>query len=56
MLLAQGWIVARLRNRQFFSLAELNAAIRALLVDLNERPFKKLEGCRASAFAAIARR
>jgi len=47
--------VARLRNRQFFSLAELNGAIRTLLVDLNQRPFKKLEGCRASAFAAIDR-
>jgi transposase len=55
VLLAQRWIVARLRNRQFFSLAELNAAISALLVDLNQRPFKKLEGCRASAFASIDR-
>ena len=55
MLLAQRWIVARLRNRQFFSLAELNAAIRTLLIDLNHRPFKKLEGCRASAFASIDR-
>jgi transposase len=53
VLLAQRWIVARLRNRQFFSLAELNAAISPLLVDLNHRPFKKLEGCRASAFASI---
>jgi transposase len=55
VLLAQRWIVARLRNRQFFSLAELNTAIGTLLVDLNQRPFKKLEGCRASAFAAIDR-
>jgi transposase len=55
VLLAQRWIVARLRNRQFFSLAELNAAISALLIDLNQRPFKKLEGCRASAFASIER-
>ena len=55
VLLAQRWIVARLRNRQFFSLAELNAAISPLLVDLNHRPFKKLEGCRASAFASIDR-
>jgi len=55
VLLVQRWIVARLRNRQFFCLAELNAAIRTLLVELNQRPFKKLEGCRASAFAAIDR-
>src|ERR1019366_8595935 len=48
-------ITARLRHRQFFSLLELNAAIGELLVDLNHRPFKKLDGCRASAFAAIDR-
>jgi transposase len=47
------WILARLRNRRFFSLAELNAAIGELLVDLNKRAFKKLPGCRASAFEAL---
>ena len=31
------WILARLRNRRFFSLAELNQAIRELLEDLNRR-------------------
>src|SRR6202049_1779078 len=31
------WILARLRHRRFFSLADLNAAIRALLDDLNDR-------------------
>lgn len=51
----QRWILARLRNRQFFCLEELNAAIHALLVELNTRPFKKLEGCRQSAFEAIDR-
>ena len=55
VLLTQRWILARLRNRQFFSLAELNAAISVLLADLNNRPFKKLDGCRASVFAAIDR-
>jgi len=55
VLLTQRWILARLRNRQFFSLCELNTAIRALLEDLNNRPFKKLDGCRASAFASIDR-
>ena len=49
------WILARLRNRQFFSLRELNVAIAELLVDLNHRPFKKLPGCRAEAFASIDR-
>lgn len=55
VLVVERWILARLRNRQFFSLEELNAAIRALLTDLNNRPFKKLDGCRRSAFEAIDR-
>ena len=49
------WILARLRHRQFFSLAELNAAIASLLTELNGRPFKKLPGCRRSAFEALDR-
>jgi transposase len=53
VLLVERWILARLRNRQFFSLAELNAAIAELLRELNARPFKKLPGSRASAFAEI---
>jgi transposase len=36
----QRWILARLRNRRFFSLAELNQAIRELLGQLNERPMR----------------
>lgn len=55
VLVVQRWILARLRNRQFFSLRELNAAIAELLVDLNRRPFKKLPGCRAEAFESIDR-
>ena len=55
VLLVQRWILARLRNRQFFSLEELNAAIRELLIELNNRPFKKLDGCRRSAFETIDR-
>ena len=53
VLLIQRWILARLRNRRFFNLAELNRAIRLLLLDLNKRPFKKLPGCRRSAFESI---
>lgn len=49
------WILARLRHGTFFSLAELNVAIRELLADLNGRPFKKREGCRASVFAETER-
>jgi transposase len=51
--IVERWILARLRHRRFFSLSELNIAIAALLVELNERPFKKLPGCRASAFKAL---
>ena len=36
------WILARLRNRTFFSLAELNHAIEQLLEELNNRPMKHL--------------
>ena len=53
VLLVQRWILARLRNRIFFSLVELNAAIGLLLSDLNQRPFKKLPGCRRSAFELL---
>jgi transposase len=47
------WILARLRHCQFFSLADLNQAIRNLLVLLNERPFRKLSGCRKSQFERL---
>ena len=36
----QRWILARLRNRRFFSLAELNLAIRALVDQINDRPMR----------------
>ncbi len=49
------WILARLRHQTFFSLAELNRSIAALLGDLNQRAFKKLPGNRASAFAELDR-
>jgi transposase len=49
------WILARLRNRQFFSLPELNAAIAELLIELNERPFQKLDGSRRSRFEELDR-
>jgi len=55
VLIAQRWILACLRNRQFFSLEELNAAIWELLERLNTRPFQKLEGCRRSAFERLDR-
>ena len=47
------WILARLRHHTFFSLSELNGAIRELLTELNARPFQKLPGSRKSAFEAL---
>lgn len=51
--LVQRWILARLRNRTFFSLGELNQAIRELLGPLNQRPFRKQPGCRRSLFESL---
>ena len=44
------WIIAALRNRQFFSLFDLNQAVRRKLDDFNKKPFQKRKGCRESAF------
>lgn len=52
----QRWIVMRLRQRRFLSIREANEAIRELLMDLNNRPFRKRrDECRASLFAKIDR-
>ena len=42
VLVVERWILAALRKRSFFSLAELNEAIRELLTKLNQRKFRKL--------------
>ena len=47
------WILARLRNRRFFSLAELNQAIGELLDDLNARRTKHLGASRRQLFEAL---
>jgi transposase len=49
----QRWIVAALRKRKFFSLGEVNQAIAELLARLNQRPFRKREGSRATLFAQL---
>lgn len=53
VLVAERWILARLRNQRFFSLDEANRAIAELLHDLNRRTFKKLPGCRHSVFVEL---
>lgn len=55
VLVAERWIIAALRHRKFFSLAQLNEAIAGLLEKLNQRPFRKREGSRASLFAELDR-
>ena len=44
------WIIAALRDEQFFSLAELNQAIRHKLEEFNKRLFQKKEGSRLELF------
>jgi len=44
------WILAAIRNQQFLSLRELNAAISERLHDFNHKPFQKKDGSRATAF------
>ena len=48
-------MLARLRHQRFFSLEELNGAIRPLLAELNDRPFQRLPGSRRSVFEALDR-
>lgn len=47
------WILARLRNRTFFSLPDLNQAIHTLLEDINARPMKHLDRSRRELFEAL---
>ena len=51
----QRWILAKLRNRQFFSLAEANAAIRDLLEQLNSRTTRHLGSSRRQLFEELER-
>ena len=55
VLVVERWIVAALRHRKFFHFAELDEAIRELLERLNQRPFRKREGSRASLFDSLDR-
>ena len=55
VLVAQRWILARLRNRTFFALAELNAAIWELLEQLNGRPMQKIGKSRRELWEELDR-
>ena len=49
------WVLARLRHRRFFSLGELNAAVRELIDDLNTRTMRRIGSSRHALFEAIER-
>jgi transposase len=51
--IVERWILASIRHRTFFSLAELNEAIRELLIQLNNRKFRKLDTTRAKLFETL---
>src|SRR6516225_6490565 len=55
VLVVERWILARLRNRRFFSLTELNQAIAELVADLNARPMRKLGVSRRDLFFELDR-
>src|SRR5919106_7037091 len=56
VLVVERWILARLRHRRFYSLAELNAAIGELLKRLNEeRPIRRLGVTRRQLFEELDR-
>jgi transposase len=53
VLVVERWILAALRNRTFFSLAEINEAIGELLDRLNAREFKAIKSTREQLFETL---
>jgi transposase len=53
VLLVQRWILACLRNRVFYSISELNQAIRELVDKLNDRPMQRLKKSRRQLFLEL---
>jgi transposase len=47
------WVLARLRHQSFATVHAVSEAIQPLLARLNDRPFQRLPGSRASTFAEI---
>lgn len=52
---AERWILAVLRHRRFYSLAELNEAIGEQVRRIQDRPFRKREGSRRWLFETLER-
>jgi transposase len=55
VLVATRWVIAKLRNRRFFSLTELNAAIRDCVTQLNDRVSRHLGASRTRLFEDLER-
>jgi transposase len=55
VLIVERFVLARLRNRRFFSLEELNAAIRECVSDLNAKVMRKIGKSRAELLETIDR-
>jgi transposase len=56
VLIVERWLIGRLRDRRFYSLAELNAAIGELLQRLNEeRPIRRLGATRRQLLEELDR-
>ena len=53
VLLVERWVLARLRNRRFFSLIELNGAIVELVAELNARIMRGYGMSRAELYAQV---
>jgi transposase len=55
VLIAQRWILARLRNQTFFSVEQANAEVAKLLVEYNDRPMQKTGTSRRTLFEQLDR-
>jgi len=53
VLIIERWIMFRIRNYVFTSLAQLNSKISELLEEVNSRPFQKIPGNRKEAFERL---
>lgn len=53
---AERWIIGALRNMKFLSFGELQAEVKKKNIELNRRPFAKMEGCREKLFLEIEKK
>ncbi len=53
VLFISRWILTQLSRHKYFSVDEINTAILPLLEKFNNRPFKRLPGCRRSRFEEL---